>query len=131
MTIPLQITFRHMPPSAALENRVRVLAERLAKFSARITSCHVVIEKPHQSSTQGGLFDVHIGLAVPGSEISVRRSHSSDPKHENPYVALRDAFNTARRCLQDHERVRRGHVKAHAIKSADAPRDSEGAPGRL
>jgi hypothetical protein len=118
MTFPLQITFRHMLPSRIFENRIRELARRLEKFSSSIASCHVVIERPHQSKSQGDLFDVHIALTVPGAVLAVSRSHSSDPKHANPYVALRDAFNTAKRRLQDHESVIRGDVKAHTLPMA-------------
>jgi len=36
MNIPLQITFRHMEASPALEQRIRTLAQRLEHFSAHI-----------------------------------------------------------------------------------------------
>jgi hypothetical protein len=121
MKFPLQITFRHMPPSRIFENRIRELARRLEKFSSRIESCHVLIEQPHQSANQGGLFDVHVTLTVPGNVIAVRRSHSGDPKHSNPYVALRDAFSAAKRQLQDCERIIRGDVKSHAQEAREAP----------
>jgi hypothetical protein len=116
MSFPLQITFRHMPPSRIFENRIRELARRLEKFSARIVNCHVVIEQPHQSANQGGLFDVHVRVSVPGNVIAISRSHAGDPKHANPYVALRDAFAAAKRTLQECERVTRGEVKSHAVE---------------
>jgi ribosome-associated translation inhibitor RaiA len=111
MTFPLQITFRHMPPSRIFENRIRELARRFEKFSSRIASCHVVVEQPHQSAAQGGLFNVHITIQVPGSTIVVSRSHAADPKHANAYVSLRDAFNVAKRKLLESERIVRGEVK--------------------
>lgn len=114
MSFPLQITFRHMPPSRFFENRIRELARRLERFSSRIQSCHVVIEQPHQSATQGGLFDVQVSVSVPGNVIVVSRSHSTDPKHADPYVALRDAFTATKRRLQECEQITRGEVKAHA-----------------
>jgi ribosome-associated translation inhibitor RaiA len=114
MSFPLQITYRHMPSSRFFENRIRELARRFEKFSSHISSCHVLIERPHQSATHGGLFDVHISLSVPGSVIVVRRSHAADPKHADAYVALRDAFNAAKRRLREHERITHGEIKAHA-----------------
>ncbi|MBX5461367.1 MAG: ribosome-associated translation inhibitor RaiA [Steroidobacteraceae bacterium] len=104
MTFPLQITFRHMPPSRIFENRIRELARRLERFSDRITHCHVVIEQPHQHNTQGSVFDVHITVTVPGEVIAINRSHAQDPRHTDAYVALRDAFSAAKRKLQEHER---------------------------
>jgi hypothetical protein len=120
MSFPLQITFRHMPPSRIFENRIRELARRLEKFSSRIASCHVLIEQPHQSVSQGGLFDVHVTLAVPGKVIAVSRSHSGDPKHSDPYVALRDAFTAAKRQVQECERMARGEMKTHAHEVHEA-----------
>jgi ribosome-associated translation inhibitor RaiA len=121
MTFPLQITFRHMPPSRIFENRIRELARRLEKFSSRILNCHVLIEQPHQSATQGGLFDVHVSVAVPGDLIVIRRSHSADPRHSDAYVALRDAFTAAKRKLQECERINRGEVKARAQDAGESP----------
>jgi hypothetical protein len=112
MSFPIQITFRHMLPSRVFEDRIRQLAERLEKFSARITSCHVVVERPHQSRAHGSLFDVHLSLCVPGNIIVVRRSHSADPDHSNAWIALRDAFNAAKRNLQDYEKAARSDMKS-------------------
>jgi cold shock CspA family protein/ribosome-associated translation inhibitor RaiA len=114
MILPLQITFRHMDPSPALEARIRELAERLDHFSAHIMHCHVIVESPHRHHRQGNLFDVRIDITVPGTEISVQRAHPYDHAHEDPYVALRDAFHAARRELEDYERKHRHDVKAVA-----------------
>jgi hypothetical protein len=99
------------------EERIRELAGRLEKFSTRITSCHVLVEKPHQSRAQGGLFDVHVSVCVPGNIIVIRRSHCADPEHSNAWIALRDAFNAGKRGLQDYEKVTRGAVKARVARS--------------
>ena len=111
MKIPLQITFRHMDPSPALETRIRELADRFEKFSAQIMRVHVIVEpKPHHQH-KGGLYDFHIDLTLPDAEIAIRRAHPADHSHEDPYVALRDAFRAARRKLQDYERKHRQDVK--------------------
>jgi ribosomal subunit interface protein len=113
MKLPLQITFRHMDTSPALESRIRELASRLDKFSSHIMHCHVVVEPPSHHSRQGALYDVHINITLPDEEIAIRHAHTADQAHEDPYVALRDAFNAARRKLEDYERKRRGDVKSH------------------
>jgi ribosome-associated translation inhibitor RaiA/cold shock CspA family protein len=113
MKLPLQITFRHMEPSTALESRIRKLASRLDKFSAQIMRCNVVVEAPSQHSHQGGLFEFRIDITVPDEEIAIRRTHRVDHSHADPYVALRDAFRAARRKLEDYERKRRVDVKTH------------------
>jgi len=111
MQVPLQITFRHMPPSPAFEARIRELVDRLQKFSPDIMRCHVTVEAPPKHQHQGGLFDVRIDLTVPEKEIAIRRTHPVDHSHEDPYVALRDAFRAARRQLEDYERKRRPPAK--------------------
>ena len=113
MQLPLQITFRHMEPSPALEARIQELAGRLDKFSADIMRCHVIVEAPHKHQHQGGVFEVTIDLTVPDKEIAIGRSHPIRHAHEDSYVALRDAFRAARRKLEDYERERHPPAKTH------------------
>jgi ribosome-associated translation inhibitor RaiA len=107
MTLPLQITFRNMDPSPALEERIRELASRFDKFSAHIIRCHVVVEPLSHRAHHGTLFGLRIDITLPDEEIAIHRARPDDPAHEDPYVALRDAFRAARRKLEDYERKRR------------------------
>jgi len=114
MKLPLQITFRQMEPSPAIEARIRELATKLEIFSSQITRCHVIVEPLAHHQRQGALFDFHLNITVPQREFAIRggaRPH--DHSHEDPYVALRDAFRAARRKLQDYERRRRRDTKIH------------------
>jgi cold shock CspA family protein/ribosome-associated translation inhibitor RaiA len=111
MILPLQITFRHLDPSPALEARIRELALRLDRFSAHIMRCHVIVEPPAHHQHQGFLYDFRIDITLPDAEIAIRHAHPADHAHEDPYLALRDAFLAARRKLEDYERKRRGEVK--------------------
>jgi ribosome-associated translation inhibitor RaiA len=113
MQAPLQISFIGMEPSAALEARARQKTEKLEHLFDRIVSCQVVIEAPHRHRHQGKCYAVRIRLRVPGREIDVSRSGPQDQAHEDPYVALRDAFDAAARQLEDHARKARGEVKRH------------------
>lgn len=110
MQLPVQITFRGMESSAAIDTAVRERVGKLEQFHARIVSCRVVIEQPARHKQQGKQFVVHIDLKVPGGEIAVNRDH-----HEDVHVALRDAFDAARRKLEDFARERRGDVKHHEL----------------
>jgi ribosome-associated translation inhibitor RaiA len=117
MSLPLQITFRHMDPSAALETRIRRKAAELEQFFDRIISCRVVVESRHRHRHQGNLFEVHIDLSVPGSQLFAGRNHAFDHSHEDAHVAVRDAFDAARRQLEDHVRaVRDGGKHAGASR---------------
>ncbi len=113
MNLPLQITFRHMEPSPALQERIRKLMSRLDKFSAHILHCQVVVEEPHQHGHQGSLFEFRIEITVPDEKIVVARTHDLNHAHENAYVSLRDAFRSVRRQLEDYERRHRKGIKAH------------------
>jgi len=114
MLLPIRITWRGSAPSAALETRIRELAQRLEKFSSEIIHCHVIVDFPHKHRSQGNLYEVHVQLTTPGAQITVQREHRERHTHEDPYVAVRDAFRAARRQLQDYERKRRQDVKAHS-----------------
>jgi len=94
-----RITFRGMDPSPAVEAAVNERIARLARFHDRITSCAVTIEAPHRSGRKGKIYSVHVDLVVPGHEIVAGRDREQNHAHEDVYVAVRDAFDTAQRQL--------------------------------
>jgi ribosomal subunit interface protein len=105
MQIPLEIAFKNMDRSEAVEVRIRDKAEKkLERYAGRITSCRVVVEAPHRHHTHGNCYDVRIDIHVPGEELVVTREGSKDPAHTDVYVAVRDAFDAAVRQLDDHAR---------------------------
>ncbi|WP_435626450.1 ribosome hibernation-promoting factor, HPF/YfiA family [Candidatus Ferrigenium straubiae] len=108
MQTPLQLTLRDVEHSEALETHIRDKVAKLEEFFKHITSCRVVVEVPHKHHQQGKQFNVRIDIGVPGSEIVVNRDHAEDV-----YVALRDAFDAAKRRLEDYARKIRGDIKAH------------------
>ena len=115
MQLPLQITFRHMETSAAVEERIRTEAVRLERFYDHIIACRVVVEAPHHHHHQGQLFHIRINVTVPGDELTVSREQHDKHAREDAYVAIRDAFNALQRQLEDYARRRRGKIKAHEI----------------
>jgi ribosomal subunit interface protein len=109
MQTPLQITLRHMAHSHALSTHIREEVGKLSLFYSDIVSCRVVIEQRDRHKSQGRSFNVRITLAVPGHELIVNHDHDEDV-----YVALRDAFASLTRRLEDVARRQRGTVKKHA-----------------
>ena len=109
MQAPVEITFRGMTPSPSVEAAVATWVERLRHVYDRIQDCQVWIDLPHRHRRRGAWFQVKISLGVPDGERVV-----SHDEHIDVYVALADAFNAARRQLQDHARIRRGDIKHHA-----------------
>ncbi len=116
MTAVVQITFRDIDPSPALETNIRERIARLERVFDRMTSCRVLVEAPHRQHTQGKLFHVRIDVTMPGCEIVVGRDPAERHAHENAHVAVRDAFDALRRRLDEHARRQRGAVKAHALE---------------
>lgn len=95
----LQITFRDIDPSEALSHRALQKFNKLRQIHDRISRCHVVVESPHLHHQKGNLFNVRIDLHVPGGVITVNQQSHENHSHEDAYVAMRDAFNKARRRL--------------------------------
>ena len=99
MQTPLQITLRDLPHSDALDSHIREKAQKLEQYFSGLIGCRVVVEKSGKHHQQGHLFKVHIDLTAPGKEIVVDRKEDEDV-----YVALRDAFDAAKRQLEDYVR---------------------------
>lgn len=106
MQIPIQITVRDMVRSEGLDEHISAKAAKLEQYFSPITSCRVVIEAPHKHSHQGRQYVVRLDITVPGQEIVVNHEHDEDV-----FVALRDAFDAAKRRLEDYARIRRGETR--------------------
>ncbi len=113
MQIPLQISFRDMEPSAAVEAKIRDRAAKLDQYYDRIMGCRVVVEAPHRRHHQGRLYHVRVDMTVPQGELVVNREPIDRHAHEDVYVAIRDAFDAAQRRLADYARRQRGDIKLH------------------
>jgi ribosome-associated translation inhibitor RaiA len=109
MYTPLQISLHGIAPSDTLVKGIRDKAQKLEHFYDRITGCRVALALDARHQRQGRQFSVHVGVKVPGGTIEVTREHD-----QNIHVALRDAFDAARRQLEDYAREQRGDVKRHA-----------------
>lgn len=106
MRLPIKITTQSgVPLSDEIQAEIRRRAEALDRYCDQIMSCRVTIDAPILHHRQKS-FAVRIDLTVPGEEFVVDRQHNADL-----LVALRDAFDSARRQLEDHVRRVRGDVK--------------------
>lgn len=112
MQLPVQITFRDIPRSEAVETAIREKVSRLDRFSGHIMSCRVTVGIIQKHKHQGKLFNIRVDLTLPGSEIVVNRD-----KAEDVFVAIRDAFDSVKRKLEEAVRQMRGDVKSHEPES--------------
>lgn len=117
MKLAPQISFRNMSASGAMEQDIRDHAGKLDEFYDGIMGCRVMVEAQHHHHHQGQIYHVRIDLTVPGHELVVSRDPGKDHAHEDVYVAIRDAFDAARRQLEDWVRRQRSAVKAHETQA--------------
>ncbi|HEX4950303.1 MAG TPA: HPF/RaiA family ribosome-associated protein [Blastocatellia bacterium] len=131
MQLPLQISFRNMNSSAAVEARIQEEAAKLEMFYDRIMSCRITVELSRYHSQRSKVFHIRLDLTVPGGEIIVRhepglpntakhstverpgKTRTNNEAHKDILLAIHDAFKTARRQLQDFARKQHGEVKQH------------------
>lgn len=114
MSVPVQVTFRDIPPSEALENKIRERAAKLERFFDRITRCQVVVEELEHSHQTGNLYNVRVEIGIPTREpVVVNRTPPARSSHQDAYIAVRDAFDAAERKLESMSRRMKGHVKTH------------------
>lgn len=97
----LQVVFHGMDHSDALEQRIYEEFEKLEKFHDNITDGKVTIESPHRHHRKGRLYDIAINLSVPGGRLITRTGGANNPAHEDPGVALSDAFQKITRQLKE------------------------------
>jgi hypothetical protein len=132
MNIPVDIRFRNLRRSSLIEDDIRRRAEKLTAYCGDLIACRVLVEVPHRHHEKGNRYRVRIDLVAPGTEIAVAHASSLravgeearlkaleiDAMRIDVQLVVREAFEAARRRLQDYARRRRGAVKTHH----DSPR---------
>ena len=132
--IPVQVTFRNLAHDEALEQEIRDQVSWLEQFYAGIVRCHVLVEVPHRHRHDGRHFHVRIDVTVPGGPPIVvshepslhgrskdvegeahRKEDEIQSVHRYATVAIHEAFDIARRRVEDFAREQRGTVKAHEV----------------
>ena len=131
MKLPMTITFRGTLRNDWIEAEIRKRAEKLETYCRDIVSCHVVVEIPHRHHEEGNRFSVRIDVTVPDEEIAVTRGSNLhgftkdldeqewgkrfdvEGMRKHLRLVIKEAFDVARRRLQDHTRRHRLDVKRH------------------
>lgn len=117
MKLPLQITFRNVDHSEAVETKIRERAEKLDVFHKYIMSCRISVESRHRHKHQGNLFHVRLDVKVPERELVASREPDEHHAYEDVYVTIRDVFEAMERQLRDYADQQQRQVKAHAEPS--------------
>jgi len=112
MQTQAEIQFQGLTAKPGISDAIDKHVAELEQRWGRITACRVVVKAPSQHHRKGGLYEVHIRLALPnGREVDVERTPPADERHGDLTFAIDDAFKHARRQLQDQVRRTQGQVK--------------------
>ena len=135
MQLTPNITFRDVERTDALETEILTRLRKLEMYYPRLMGCRILVEMVQRHHEAGNRYHVRIDLTVPGEEIVVAHEaglHAtaqdvdaerltkvaeSDPERKHARVAIREAFDIARRRLQDYARRQRGTVKTAVRQS--------------
>lgn len=131
--IPTQVTFHGLKHSDRLEADVMDRVQWLEQFYDRIVRCRVLLEVPHRHRHGGNHFHVRIELTVPRGTLVIsheptlhatvkdieeaahRKESEVAAVHRYARVAIKDAFDGARRRLEDFAREQRGAIKLQPV----------------
>jgi len=112
----LHITFHLIDHSEALEQKIRLKAEKLLKAHSQIINCRIVVDSPHHHKRRGNLYQIRIDIKLPGEELVVNKQPRGKVRpHQDPYVAVIDAFKAAEHLLQRHKEKTHNIVKHHSL----------------
>jgi cold shock CspA family protein/ribosome-associated translation inhibitor RaiA len=119
MQLPLQVSFRKVRKTPAIEDLIRAQTAKLERACDHIVGCKIAIEKPQKHQRSGNPFRIRISVTVPPEhELVVTRESSEGDLHEQLPTVIRDAFSAMRRQLRKLVEKQHGDVKNHPEQQA-------------
>lgn len=114
MQVPLDITYRNVEKSNAINDLIHSKAEKLEDVCDHIIGCHVAVERAHTHPNHGSPYRVRLDVTVPpGHEIAVTKNPGEGVQYDSLESVIRDAFDAARRQLRDLTEQQQNRVKTH------------------
>ncbi len=114
MQVPLELSYRDVERSEAIDALIQEKLEKLEEACDHISSCSIVVERAHTRPDSGSPFRVRIDLTVPpGHEIVAEKSPDDGVQYVPLDAVIRDAFEAARRQLVALNDRQTGQVKTH------------------
>jgi ribosomal subunit interface protein len=103
----VDVVYRDLDSSAALNEIINKKAEKLTRFSDQIIHSRVVLDAPHNHKHKGKQYRASIELDIKGQPVAVAQDD------ESIHVAIREAFNTAERKVKELIARQRDIRQAH------------------
>lgn len=94
MKTAVDVLYRDLDSSAALNEVITKKLEKLNRFSDQIMHSRVVLDTPHNHKHKGKQFRASIEIDIKGHPIAVTQNN------ESIHLAVRDAFNSAERKIK-------------------------------
>lgn len=112
MRKPLEITYRNVSKSDAVESIIREKAEKLDRLHESIIGCRVSVEQPQEYQKTGSKYRVRIDVRVPpGKELVARRESGKGEMHEGLRKVITEAFQNMERQLKKIKGKQENHNK--------------------
>lgn len=122
MGTPLEITFKGLDKSDAVEAKIAERAAKLERHFERMTHCRVVVAAPHKHSHKGKTYEIKIDIGIPGgAPLIVSHDSAVGDAQEDLQIAIRDAFDTAQRRLDDVADRLNGAAKSERGRRRPSP----------
>tara|TARA_R110002072_G_scaffold1655_11_gene13990 strand:- start:3273 stop:3851 length:579 start_codon:yes stop_codon:yes gene_type:complete len=96
----VQITFKDIDHSDAIEARIRERVAKLVAMSVNIRRCQVWVRAPHHRGNNPIAYVIDLSVQMTGTSLHVDHRPGDDTAHTDIYVAIRDAFNAMERQLR-------------------------------
>ncbi|MEL6319867.1 MAG: HPF/RaiA family ribosome-associated protein [Cyanobacteria bacterium J06626_14] len=114
MQLPIDISYRNVEKTPAIDDLIRSKAEKLEEVCDHIMGCHIAIEQTHTHPEKGSPYRVRIDLTVPPNhEIVAEKSPDEGIQYDALQVVIRDAFEAARRQLKELTEKQQNRTKSH------------------
>ena len=93
MQTPLEIDFQGAARTPSVQDSIARHVAELERRYGRATACRVLVKGPGGHHHTGGLYEVHIRLALPdGREVNVERTPPADERYADLTFAIDAAW---------------------------------------
>lgn len=103
----VDVIYRDLDSSAALNEIITKKVEKLNRFTDQIIHSRIVLDTPHNHKHKGKQYRASIELDVKGGAVSVTRDD------ESIHIAVRDAFMSAERKIKQMSAKLRDTRQSH------------------
>ncbi len=114
MSLPIDVSYRGMEKSAAIEELIQKKAAKLEQVCNEVNSIRVALDVDHKRQRSTTTFRVRLDFNVPpGHELCVKRESTGENAKDDLYQLVRETFDAAKRQAGKLSEKKSGRVKPH------------------